>query len=85
MTITNSIPPERVDIKLEFLKPFASVAVTEFTIKPAAAGSTVEWSMHGESDFMSKAFSLVMGSMDKMVGPDFEKGLAQLKAVAEKK
>ena len=84
MTITNSVPAARVDIKLEFIKPFSSVALTEFTIKPAASGSTVEWSMSGENDFMTKAFSLFMGGMDKMIGPDFEKGLAQLQTLAQK-
>jgi hypothetical protein len=39
--------------------------------------------MSGENDFLGKAFCLVMGGMDKMIGPDFEKGLAQMKSVAE--
>jgi carbon monoxide dehydrogenase subunit G len=85
MTITNSVPAERVEIKLEFIKPFASVARTEFTIQPSASGSSVEWTMNGESDFMAKAFGLFMGGMDKMIGPDFEKGLTQMKSAAEKK
>ena len=55
------------------------------TIAPAPAGTTVTWTMSGDNDFLSKAFSLFMGGMDKMIGPDFEKGLAQLKAVAEAK
>jgi carbon monoxide dehydrogenase subunit G len=85
MTITDSQPPQHVRINLEFLKPFASNAVTDFTVTPSGAGSRVEWGMTGESNFMSKGFGLVMGGMDKMIGPDFEKGLAQMKALAEKK
>lgn len=82
MTITESKPNELVRIKLEFIKPFAAVNTTEFTFKPSATDTAVTWEMTGEKNFMSKAFCLFM-SMDKMVGGDFEKGLAQLKATAE--
>ena len=85
MTITDSQPASRIAIKLEFVKPFASIADTLFEFAPAAAGTTVTWTMSGDNDFLSKAFSLFMGGMDKMIGPDFEKGLAQMKAVAEGK
>jgi len=85
MTITESVPAEKVVIKLEFIKPFASVADTVFTVKPSGDGSAVDWTMSGESDFVSKAFMMAMGGMDKAIGPDFEKGLAQMKAAAEKK
>lgn len=83
MTILESQPNERVKIKLEFLKPFASTNTTEFTIKPAGNQTAVEWTMEGNSDFMSKTYSLVAGGMDKAIGPDFEKGLTQMKAAAE--
>ncbi|MBI2685502.1 MAG: SRPBCC family protein [Acidobacteria bacterium] len=85
MTIIESQPPQLVKIKLEFLKPFASNSITDFTVMPAGAGSKVEWTMSGESNFISKAFCLFMGGMDKAIGPDFEKGLTQMKALAEKK
>jgi hypothetical protein len=85
MTIIQSAPVERVNINLEFLKPFASTALTEFTVRPAPGGSTVEWAMGGENNFVAKGFMLAMGGMDKVVGADFEKGLAQMKALAEKR
>jgi hypothetical protein len=85
MTIIDSQPAGRVGIKLEFVKPFASTADTVFEFAPAQAGTTVTWTMSGDNDFLSKAFSLLMGGMDEMIGPDFEKGLAQLKAIAEAK
>lgn len=85
MTILESQAPERVKIKLDFLKPFASTSITEFAVQPASGGSTVSWTMNGESNFMAKGFGLFMGGMDKMIGPDFEKGLAQMKALVEKK
>jgi hypothetical protein len=85
MTITDSQPAGRIVITLEFVEPLASTADTLFEFMPAAAGTTVTWTMSGDNDFLSKAFSLFMGGMDKMTGPDFEMGLAQMKAVAEGK
>ncbi|HEU0122177.1 MAG TPA: SRPBCC family protein [Bryobacteraceae bacterium] len=85
MTIASSQPASHIRIKLEFIKPFASNALTDFTVTPSGPGSKVEWTMTGESNFLSKGFGLVMGGMDKAIGPDFEKGLVQMKAVAEKK
>lgn len=82
MTITDSKPNELVSMKLEFIKPFAATNTTEFTLKPDGNQTVVTWSMSGSKNFMSKAFDLIM-NMDKMVGGDFEKGLAQMKAVAE--
>lgn len=81
MTINAAQPNSQIDIKLEFIKPFASVADIAFVIKPDGTGSTVEWRMAGNNNFMSKAMCLFMGGMDKMIGPDFEKGLAQLKSI----
>jgi Polyketide cyclase / dehydrase and lipid transport len=82
MTITESQPHSRVQIRLEFLKPFPATHTTAFTFTPAAGGTTVTWSMSGENNFMAKAVGLFM-SMDQAVGGDFEKGLARLKKVAE--
>lgn len=82
MTLLESRPGEVVRIKLEFIKPFASVADTEFTLKPEGNQTAVTWDMKGQKNFMSKAFCMFV-SMDKMVGKDFERGLASLKSVAE--
>jgi uncharacterized protein YndB with AHSA1/START domain len=82
MTIAESHPSDLVRIKLEFLKPFAATNTTEFTFKPEGGQTLVTWTMTGTNNFPAKAFGLFM-NMDKMVGGDFEKGLAQLKAVAE--
>jgi uncharacterized protein YndB with AHSA1/START domain len=82
MTITKSQPPELVLIQLEFLRPMRANNLTEFTFKPEAQETRVTWTMSGKKNFMAKAFHLIM-NMEKMVGPDFEKGLAQLKSVVE--
>ena len=83
MTILESKPGSRVRIRLEFIKPFPSVADTSFDFAPTGVNTTVTWTMSGESDFLSRAFCLVKGGMDQAIGPDFERGLAQMKAVAE--
>ena len=83
MTILESRAAERVVIKLEFLKPFESNSVATFNLTPEGSGSKVEWVMTGESAFMEKGAMLFMGGMDKVIGPDFEKGLKQLKVLAE--
>jgi uncharacterized protein YndB with AHSA1/START domain len=82
MTITESRPSDLIRIKLEFLKPFAGTSIAEFTFKPEGNQTTVTWSMAGKNNFMAKAFGL-FNSMDKMIGGQFEKGLAQMKSVAE--
>ena len=83
MTIIDSKPAELVKIKLEFIKPFAATSDTVFSFKPQGNRTAVTWTMDGENNFMGKAMCLVM-NIDKMVGGDFEKGLVQMKSVAEK-
>jgi len=82
MTIVESRPNELVRIKLPFLKPFAATATTDFTFKPEGNQTAVTWSMAGEKNFTAKAVHLFM-DMDKMIGGQFEKGLADMKAAAE--
>ena len=82
MTIMNARPPTLVQIKLEFLKPFPFTNEATFTLVPDGTNTVATWAMHGSQNFAQKAFGIFMNT-DKMVGDDFEKGLAQLKAVAE--
>ncbi|MEN9575345.1 MAG: hypothetical protein RL514_3200 [Verrucomicrobiota bacterium] len=82
MTVLESRAPELVRIKLEFLKPFAATNNAEFTFQAEGGQTRVTWSMVGTNNFMFRAVGLFM-SMDKMVGGDFEKGLAQMKSVVE--
>lgn len=83
MEILESVPPSKVLIRLEFLKPFESSSTAEFTLAPEGAGTRVTWVMSGACNFVSKAMG-VFCSMDKMVGGDFEKGLAALAMAVEK-
>ena len=82
MTIVDSKAPASISIKLEFLKPFESTSDTLFSFAEDGTGTRVTWTMSGKHNLISKAFSLFM-DMDKMVGPDFEKGLATMKTLAE--
>lgn len=85
MTLLESRTNELVRIKLEFLRPFASVNSTDFSFQPQGEKgdqTMVTWTMDGKNNFVSKAFCLFI-NMDKMVGGDFEKGLAQMKALVE--
>jgi Polyketide cyclase / dehydrase and lipid transport len=85
MTETISHPPDLVQYRLAFLKPMKATHIAEFTLFPAGATqrqTLVTWAMTGKHDFWGKAISLVM-NCDKMVGTEFEKGLATLKAKVE--
>jgi len=75
--------PSKILIKLDFLKPFEAHNIAEFTLKPAGEGTDITWAMYGPQPFLGKVMCLVF-NMEKMVGPDFESGLAKLKALAEK-
>jgi hypothetical protein len=83
MTITESEPSSLVGIRLEFLRPFQATNAAEFNFVPESAQTLVTWRMTGKNNFFFKVFSLLM-NCDDMVGKDFEKGLASLKAVVEK-
>ncbi len=80
MTCIESQPGALVKFRLEFLKPFKATNTTEFNFKVVGDQTDVTWTMYGKNNFLAKAFSLFM-ECDKMIGPDFEKGLANLKAI----
>lgn len=82
MTVTESRPHELIRFKLDFVKPFKANNTAEFTFKPEGNQTVVTWSMSGKNNFVSKAFGLIM-NCDKMVGGEFEKGLANLKSITE--
>ena len=82
MTMTSARPAQAVDIRLEFMRPMTAVNECNFTFAPAADGTEVVWTMIGQNNFMAKAFSIFL-DFEKMVGGDFERGLANLKSVSE--
>ena len=82
MTIIETRPSDLIRIKLEFYKPLAATHVAEFTFKAEGGQTVVTWSMTGAKNFMAKAIHLFM-NMDKMIGGQFEKGLASMKSIVE--
>ena len=82
MEIVESAPPGKVGIQLDFIKPFESHNLTEFTLVPQGDSTQLNWAMRGPTPFISKLMQVFV-SMDSMIGKDFEQGLANLKAVTE--
>ncbi|HEX7669494.1 MAG TPA: SRPBCC family protein [Polyangiaceae bacterium] len=82
MTIEKSQAPSLVSLKLEFFKPFTATNTGTFSFVQVPEGTRVTWAMDGRNGFAAKAASLFM-NMDKLVGTDFERGLAAMKAAAE--
>ena len=82
LTLIESQPNRRVAIRAEFLEPFVATNLIELTLEPRAEGVAVTWAMSGNNTFIFKAFSLLV-NVDRMVGGEFERGLADLKRVSE--
>jgi hypothetical protein len=82
MEILESAAPTQIVIKLDFLKPFEAHNTATFTLVPQGDATEVTWAMDGPSPFITKVMSVVF-NIDKMVGNDFEAGLANLKRVTE--
>ena len=82
MEIMEATAPSKLVIKLDFLKPFEAHNTAEFTMRPQDNATLVRWAMHGPSPLMAKVMHVFI-NMDKMVGKDFEQGLANLKRLTE--
>ena len=83
MEIIESAPASKVGIQLDFIKPFEGHNIAEFTLTPQGDSTQVSWVMRGPTPFVSKLMQVFM-SLDRVIGKDFEEGLANLKALTEK-
>jgi carbon monoxide dehydrogenase subunit G len=83
MEIVESVPPSKVTLKLDFVKPFEAHNLVEFALEPKGDATNVTWSMQGDTPYFAKIIHVFI-NMDSMVGKDFEAGLANLKAAAER-
>ena len=83
MEIRDVAPPSKVVIQLDFIKPFEGHNVTEFALAPRGDATDVQWTMRGPATFAMRLMGLFK-NMDAMIGGDFERGLANLKAAVEK-
>jgi hypothetical protein len=83
MEILETSAPTKIVIKLDFFTPFEAHNTAEFTMLPQGDATNVTWLMHGPAPFMSRVMQVFM-NLDKMIGKDFEVGLANLKRLTEK-
>ena len=83
MEITETSPPSRILIKLDFISPFEGHNTAEFSMVPKGDTTSVTWAMDGPAPFVSKVMQVFL-NLDTMIGKDFEDGLANLKTLAEK-
>jgi len=83
MEILESTQPSKVSIKLDFIKPFEGHNTADFTLQPQGDSTQVTWVMYGPAPYITKLMGIFV-SMDKMIGKDFEEGLSNMKANAEK-
>src|ERR1700759_2938478 len=82
MTLVENKPGEFVRVDVEFVKPFEGRSTSEFTFRPQGDRTQVTWTSYGPMTFLSKAMCLIR-NMEKVLGPDMEKGLVQMKSLAE--
>jgi hypothetical protein len=81
--ITHVVPNEKIEAKIDFIRPMQAKNRFEYILRPAGNGTTLTWAIFGPSPFSSKVFSIFM-NFDKMIGSEFEKGLVDLKTLVEK-
>jgi hypothetical protein len=81
--ITASSPPNKLVMRLDMYKPFKAQNTVEFALEPQGGSTNITWAMYGSQPYMAKVMSVFI-NCDKMVGKDFEEGLASLKTLAEK-
>jgi uncharacterized protein YndB with AHSA1/START domain len=82
MAITESVPPSKISVKVDFVKPFEAHNINEFTLVPAGALTRVVWTVHGTNLYIMRIMS-IFTNMDKVAGKHFESGLNNLKSIAE--
>jgi uncharacterized protein YndB with AHSA1/START domain len=83
MTITDSQAPIRLAMRLDFVKPFKAQNTAEFTLQAEGDNLTiVSWALHGPAPYVSRLMATVV-DMDRIIGKDFEAGLANLKSLTQ--
>lgn len=82
MEIAEAVPASRIVMKLDFIRPFEAHNIAEFLLQPSGDSTTVTWAIYGPSPYISKLMTIFF-DMDKMIGHEFEAGLANLKALTE--
>jgi hypothetical protein len=84
MEITESSPSSRLVLKLDFIKPIAARHVVKFTLLAHGDSTTVTQAMEGKSPYLSRLRGIFFNNGNKIIGDNYEQGLANLKAIIEK-
>ena len=82
LEIVEATEPSKLVMTLDFIRPMEGRNIVEYRMEPRGDATEVTWSMHGEAPFISRVMC-VFFDMDRMIGGEFEKGLANLKTLAE--
>lgn len=83
MEIVEAVPT-KVALNLDFAAPFEAHNEAVFALQPQGQITNVVWTMTGPTPFLGKIIHVFM-NMDRMIGGDFEAGLAAMKAAAERR
>jgi hypothetical protein len=84
MAITEANPGQALKIRLDFVEPMEGTSTTGFTFQPESQGTRVTWSLDGTQGFLERLMTTVLGiNVKRMVGEDYDRGLANLKAISE--
>jgi uncharacterized protein YndB with AHSA1/START domain len=83
MEIAHTSPPSAIVIRLDFVRPFETQNIVEFTLEVDGDSTKATWAMRGSNPYVAKLMQLFV-SMDTIIGKDFERGLANLKSIAER-
>ncbi len=81
--IIESVAPSRISMRLDMIRPFPASNLVDYTLEPKGGSTQVTWAMHGPQPLLAKVMGVFI-DCEKMVGKDFEEGLANLKALAER-
>ena len=84
IAITEAAAPSKIVMQLDMIKPMRAHNRVDFTLVPRGDTTNVTWTMSGRQPLIAKVMTIFI-DCDKMVGGQFEKGLADLKAIAESK
>ncbi len=74
---------ESINQRMKSITPWESQSDIYWAFSPVDDGTEVTWGMKGTLGFGEKAYMVFKGGMDKMIGPDYEKGLSKLDSVLQ--
>jgi hypothetical protein len=77
------VSPTRIVYKLDFLSPFEAHNMAELVLVPQGDSTAVTWMIYGPAPYVARIMHTFF-NMDRMIGHEFETGLATLKTLSER-